>query len=128
MYGPGWDRYIAKDCFVLQAHVRIRCTTVPGTGAGHSWAVMIEGQRSNRAGSTGYTPPIISGYIPVGNATNTENFDTKGGEYILINGMYSGSGVGGVGWGEWAGEKGSVFKKTRLAACHRLSLETIDLV
>ena len=75
---------------MFQAHLIIRCITVPGTGKGHSWVVTVGNLTSDPAGSTNYALPIVTTYEAElssgGNLLVSKAARTVGGEVILING------------------------------------------
>lgn len=72
--------YTATNCRVVNTqHREIRCSTVPGTGAGQKWLVEIDGQYSTSP-STSYQPPVIT------MLTNAVGTNTHGGDLVTITG------------------------------------------
>lgn len=84
-YGPAWapGRYAAADCTVTAAQTQMTCTTVPGSGAGLLWIVIVAGQSSAPSSQLmSYAPPSISGFSGPGVLAAT-----AGGEAVNITGL-----------------------------------------
>lgn len=82
-YGPSATEIVAVACRVTTANVQITCKTNVGTGTGHSWKLMLDGQSSNTlVADTGYHPPVIAMYSGDGAVDAL----TRGGEDVLIDG------------------------------------------
>lgn len=63
-YGPGGTEYTAESCTILIEHTRIRCETVAGVGAGHTWQITVGQQSGTSSDTTAYAPPSISSLVP----------------------------------------------------------------
>ncbi|MDO8933370.1 MAG: cadherin domain-containing protein, partial [Rhodocyclaceae bacterium] len=83
MYGVEGGDFNATACTVLIAHTRISCLTAVGAGAGLSWILGIDGQRSVSP-TTAYAPPIILGFSGAGSS----DASTEGGQTVVISGQY----------------------------------------
>ncbi|KAJ8604097.1 hypothetical protein CTAYLR_001751 [Chrysophaeum taylorii] len=80
------DETTACGCAVIVAHVEILCETVPATGVGHAWTVVIDGQ-SSTAPTTNTQPPGVS--TIVGSTAN--NISIAGGDLLAVIGENFGS-------------------------------------
>lgn len=68
-YGPTGVEYDAQGCQVLD-HTRVRCTTVPGSGAGLVWRTRVQAQTSQPSPAWSYRAPVVRGLTPsVGDST-----------------------------------------------------------
>ena len=54
--------YVALGCRVTEPHVEITCQLVPGIGARHRWAVVVDGLVSTTP-SISYAPPTVLGIV-----------------------------------------------------------------
>lgn len=112
-FGPAAavTRFNASSCSVTAAGSTIACTAGAGTGAGHLWAITINGQtfRSDAvqpdaaaavlaAGATAaykvtsFLPPVLLGVDKVGSSSPGGNqlLSTRGGDLILIRALQAG--------------------------------------
>ena len=92
----------ATNCIVPDNgdQIRLKCNLAPGAGKDHSWRASFGGPDqpilSNVYGSietggdrTRYAPPVLEGFEAVKNPNNlipTQNFNTSGGQLIIIKG------------------------------------------
>jgi hypothetical protein len=103
-YGPVpfTSRYTAGNCSVNADFTSISCLTSEGTGAGHSWVVLIDGTPSTVFhANTSYGPPVVASYSGVG--TVGGSFDcfsvedcgsTRGHQVVNISGQNFGPAAG----------------------------------
>jgi hypothetical protein len=95
-YGPTGTEFTAASCLVTVAGTQMECKTGPGTGTNHSWQVFVASQRSPLfwAGS-GYGSPVILSFDRIAADAaamlTTSDFDTSGGEFVLISGRNFGA-------------------------------------
>lgn len=90
----------AANCFVEEAHTVISCTTAPGAGANHKWALFVDGE------AVASTIPLVMSYLPpaVDSVTTTEpgvtvtTLSTIGnGDVVLSGTSFGPPGDSGVG-------------------------------
>jgi hypothetical protein len=101
-YGPPpmASRFTARSCVVDADFVSITCLTAPGTGSGHSWVVIVDGNPSPVFGAnTSYGAPVVATYSGVGTVGGSQTCfeagvdcgDTRGRQLITISGQNFGS-------------------------------------
>ena len=83
-YGRTGTEFIATpSCALTVAHTQITCSTTVGAGAGMTWTVTVDGQRSI-APTTAYLAPVITSFSGAG----AVNASTDGGDLVVITGQY----------------------------------------
>ncbi len=101
-YGPPptASRFMARSCVVDADFVSITCLTAPGTGKGHSWVVIVDGNPSPVfAANTSYGAPVIATYSGVGTVGGSQSCfargsdcgNTEGSQAVVITGQNFGS-------------------------------------
>uniref|UniRef100_A0A7S1GCG6 IPT/TIG domain-containing protein n=1 Tax=Bicosoecida sp. CB-2014 TaxID=1486930 RepID=A0A7S1GCG6_9STRA len=86
--------YTASECEVVEAHVRVRCRTAPGTGAGLVFRLSVGAQPSNEFGgndttSLSYAPPVIT-------AVSAASLPTAGATPVVFGGKHFGASLSDV--------------------------------
>jgi hypothetical protein len=112
-YGP----YTAASCSVTAMSTRVECVMGAGTGAGHAWTVVVDGQSSPASSDTvSYNTPSISSVAAVVDSA------TSGGGTVTL----SGADFGGMGASASAtyGPTGDTAKYTA-ASCAVTSPHTV---
>lgn len=87
-YGKTGEEFVAINCMIIAPHVKISCTTAPGTGKNHIWRVQIDGILSNTIGYSAYMPPAIYYYTGTGCESSSDGYET-----VYIYGANFGYGV-----------------------------------
>ena len=79
-------RFVALNCSLQAQDTAITCTTAPGSGAGHTWAVSINGVAAACGGqcTTSYPNPVV-GVVSLRAGGGTQ-MDTNGGQLVSITG------------------------------------------
>ena len=72
-------------CEIVTPHTQINCSTIPGSGFGHTWLVTVNGQLST-VPTTKYASPVISAIGGPGAA----DASTAGGQAVTIDGRFFG--------------------------------------
>ena len=75
--------FTAFNCSLVVPHTTIDCLTVVGAGAGLSWYVVVDGQRSVSP-STNYGRPEVYNFTGAG----AMDANTDGGDEVVINGNF----------------------------------------
>jgi len=86
-WGADGGEFAGRDCFMVEAHSAIQCTTSEGAGRGLRIDVVVDGIRS-AAPRTSFRAPEISG---VSAPTRANGFSTRGGEQLVIDGRNFGN-------------------------------------
>ncbi|CAM9121661.1 unnamed protein product, partial [Ectocarpus fasciculatus] len=73
---------VTRSCVMVEPHVHIRCTTVPGAGAFLTWYVVVDGQQSVSP-TTSYGRPVVSEV----SGRTVSNASVLGGELLVISGF-----------------------------------------
>lgn len=84
-YGPSSNpaQYQAISCTIVDAHVKIKCLTIGGSGTDLKWTVIVAEQSSNLStDSLSYEPPVILGLSGPGAAFAL----TRGGQKTYLTG------------------------------------------
>jgi hypothetical protein len=69
-------------------HSELTCATAPGVGAGLTWTVIVDGQRST-APTTDYHPPVVDSAVILGStAVPPVEARTDGGDVLVLSGRY----------------------------------------
>jgi hypothetical protein len=82
-YNDNGTKFEAWNCSVVHAHTQIQCLTTVGAGAGLTWYIVIDGQRSVSP-STDYGIPEISSFSGPG----SNDASTDGGDMVVITGSF----------------------------------------
>lgn len=103
------NRYTANDCKVTTKSTRIECVTVPGTGVGLAWSVVIADQDSGVLDAqTSYGAPIVTDYSGEGSLEAL----TVGNETIYIAGKNFGATISAVERVSYSSDNGTLFVTT----------------
>ena len=87
-YGDSSGRkYAATGCIVVNAFSKIKCTTSPGTGLGHSLVLTVGGQESEvYDAKISYGKPSVHFFDTEWEDNNREGASTPGGELVVVHG------------------------------------------
>jgi len=80
--------YKPTQCAIV-SDTQIVCLSVAGTGAGHTWSLIVAGQKATvigNPGTTSYSPPAVGAYTGPGH----HNAATPGNESVILRGAQFG--------------------------------------
>jgi hypothetical protein len=118
-YGNGYE----GQCCKVLSNTLAECLTGPGVGKGHSWTITIGGQSSDESSHTSsYAQPVIREYRKV--KVEIDEFNTEGGEFIILGGSNFGPVVGNVDSISYGKETILEYQLNVTSACHMLTPHT----
>ena len=81
-YGRTGTEFTAQGCSMPTPHTQISCRTAVGAGAGLTWLVTVDGQRSI-VPTTAYLAPVINYFLG-----KSVDASTDGGDVVVLRGQY----------------------------------------